>query len=117
MPDGNLIYRRGEIRSCESRSHSRRRSKKIRACVIVQNDVGKRYSLLTVVMPLLPGTKNAPYVVNVQATATNGLDRDRYIDVGQIRAVDSSRILGLVGVLEKQYWESIRAALNVVLGF
>jgi mRNA interferase MazF len=28
-------------------------------------------------MPLLPGTKNAPYVVNVQATATNGLDRDR----------------------------------------
>lgn len=39
------------------------------------------------------------------------------IDVRQIRAVNSSRILGLVGVLEEQYWESIRAALNVVLGF
>lgn len=117
MPDGNLIYRRGEIRWVNLDPTVGAEAKKIRACVIVQNDVGNRYSLLTVVMPLLPGTKNAPYVVNVQATSTNSLDRDRYIDVGQIRAVDSSRILGLVGVLEDQYWESIQAALNVVLGF
>lgn len=117
MPDGNLTYRRGEIRWVNLDPTVGAEAKKIRACVIVQNDVGNRYSLLTVVMPLLPGTKNAPYVVNVKATLTNGLDRDRYIDVGQIRAVDSSRILGLVGVLEDQYWESIQAALNVVLGF
>ncbi|GAX39236.1 transcriptional modulator of MazE/toxin MazF [Tolypothrix sp. NIES-4075] len=39
------------------------------------------------------------------------------IDVGQIRAVDHSRILGLVGMLEQEYWEIIQTALNVVLGF
>jgi mRNA interferase MazF len=41
----------------------------------------------------------------------NGLDQDRYIDVGQIRSI------GLVGVLEEEYWESIRTALNIVLEF
>ncbi len=117
MPDGNLLYRRGEIRWVNLDPTVGAEAKKIRGCVIVQNDVGNRYSLLTVVMPLLPGTKNAPYVVNVKATQTNGLDRDRYIDVGQIRAVDGIRILGLVGILEEQYWDSIRAALDVVLGF
>ncbi len=65
----------------------------------------------------MPGVKNAPYVVNVKATPTNGLDRDRYIDVGQIGSLDNSRILGLVGVLEEEYWESICLAMNVVLGF
>jgi|GEM_PF-4571608 hypothetical protein len=47
----------------------------------------------------------------------NGLDQDRYIDVGQIRSIDNSRVLGLVGVLEEEYWDLIRAALNIVLEF
>ncbi|MEH2027777.1 hypothetical protein [Nostoc sp.] len=51
------------------------------------------------------------------ATPNNGLDQDRFIDVGQIRAVGHSRILGLLGVLESEYWELIHTALNVVLGF
>jgi mRNA interferase MazF len=66
-------------------------------------------------MPFRPGSKQAAYVVNVKATLTNGLDQDRFIDVGQIRAVDHSRILGLVGMLEQEYWEIIHTALNVVL--
>ena len=41
----------------------------------------------------------------------------RFIDVGQIRGVDHSRVLGLVGMLEQEYWEIIHTALNVVLGF
>lgn len=76
-----------------------------------------QYGLLTIVMPFRPGSKQAPYVVNVKATPTNGLDRDRFIDVAQIRSVDRRRVLGLVGVLEEEYWEPIRTALNVVLGF
>lgn len=32
------------------------------------------------------------------------------IDVGQIHAVDHSRVLGLVGMLEQEYWEIIHTA-------
>jgi mRNA interferase MazF len=117
MPKGNLSYQRGEIRWVKLDPTVGAEAQKTRPCLIVQNDVMNQYGSLTVVMPFRPGTKNAPYVVNVLASSTNGLDQDRYIDVGQIRSIDNSRVLGLVGVLEDEYWEMIRAALNIVLDF
>jgi mRNA interferase MazF len=117
MPGSNLTYRRGEIRWVNLDPTVGAEAKKIRACLIVQNDIMNQYGLLTIVMPFRPGSKQAPYVVSVKATPNNGLDQDRFIDVGQIRAVDNSRILGLVGVLESEYWELIHTGLNVVLGF
>ncbi|HLO86333.1 MAG TPA: type II toxin-antitoxin system PemK/MazF family toxin [Nostocaceae cyanobacterium] len=117
MPSGSLTYKRGEIRWVNLDPTVGAEAKKIRACLIVQNNIMNQYGLLTIVMPFLPGTKKAPYVVNVIATAENNLDQDRFIDIGQIRTVDNSRILGLIGVLEAEYWEQIRTALNIVLGF
>jgi mRNA interferase MazF len=117
MPKGNLTYRRGEIRFCKLDPTVGTELRKTRSCLIVQNNIMNQHGLLTVVMPFRPGTKNAPYVVNVVASAINGLDQDRYIHVGQIRSIDNSRVLSLVGVLEEEYWQSIRAALNIVLEF
>ncbi len=117
MPNGTLVYQRGEIRWVKLDPTVGAEAQKTRSCLIVQNDVMNQYGSLTVIMPFRPGTKNAPYVVNVKATTNNGLDQDRYIDVGQIRSVDNSRVLALVGVLEDEYWEAIRAALDIVLNF
>ncbi|MEA5507436.1 type II toxin-antitoxin system PemK/MazF family toxin [Halotia wernerae UHCC 0503] len=117
MPKGNLTYRRGEIRFCQLDPTVGTELRKTRSCLIVQNDIMNQYGSLTIVMPFRPGNKNAPYVVNVVASAINGLDQDRYIDVGQIRSIDNSRVLSLVGVLEEKYWESINTALNIVLKF
>ncbi|OUL19627.1 PemK family transcriptional regulator [Nostoc sp. RF31YmG] len=117
MPGSNLTYRRGEIRWVNLDPTVGAEAQKIRACLIVQNDIINQYGLLTIIMPFRPGSKQAPYVVNVKATANNGLDQDRFIDIGQIRAVDNRRVLGMLGVLEDEYWDQIRTALNVVLGF
>lgn len=117
MPNGILSYRRGEIRWVNLDPTVGAEAKETRSCLIVQNDIGNRHGLLTVIMPLLPGVKQAPYVVNVQPTSANGLDKNRYIDVGQIRAIDHRRILSLVGVLEANYWSLIQTALDTVLGF
>lgn len=117
MPEGELRYRRGEIRWVRLDPGLGAEARKTRSCLIVQNDAGNRYGLLTVIMPLLPGAKQAPYIVNVKATTDNGLDQDRYVDVGQIRSVDHRRVQGLVGNLEAHYWPRIQEALNVVLGF
>ncbi|AFZ25530.1 growth inhibitor [Cylindrospermum stagnale PCC 7417] len=117
MPGSNLTYRRGEIRWVNLDPTVGAEAYKTRSCLIVQNDIMNQYGLLTIVMPFRPGSKQAPYVVNVKATSINGLDQDRFIDVGQIRSVDNSRILGLTGLLEEEYWEPIHTALNIVLGF
>ncbi|WP_245927286.1 type II toxin-antitoxin system PemK/MazF family toxin [Aphanothece hegewaldii] len=63
------------------------------------------------------GNKQAPYVVNIYASKRNGLDQDRFLDVGQIRAVDGQRVLGKIGILEEFYWPQIRTALEIVTGF
>jgi len=117
MPNGILTYQRGEIRWVKLDPTLGVETKKTRACLIVQNDVSNRHSLLTIVMPFLAGTKSAPYAINVVATSLNGLDRNRYIDVAQIRGVDHQRVMDLIGVLEQEYWEQIRIALDIMLGF
>lgn len=117
MPQGDLTYRRGQIHWVRLDPTVGAEIQKTRSCLIVQNDTMNQYGMLTIVMPFRPGTKKAPYVVNVQATSINGLDQDRFLDVAQIRAVDGQRILGQLGVLEEHYWQQIRNALDIVLGF
>jgi mRNA interferase MazF len=85
--------------------------------LIVQTDVMNQYGLLTIVLPLLPGHKQAPYAVNVIPTEQNGLDQNRYLDLGQIRSVSHQRIAGLLGHLEDDYWQEIHLGLEIVLGF
>ena len=117
VPKGELTYQRGQIRWVRLDLTVGAEAQKTRSCLIIQNDIMNQYDLLTVVIPFRPGSKQAPYTVNVKATLTNGLDRDRFLDIAQIRAIDGQRVLELVGILEEQYWQQIEAALNIVLGF
>ncbi|NJO94110.1 MAG: type II toxin-antitoxin system PemK/MazF family toxin [Hydrococcus sp. RM1_1_31] len=117
MPRGNLTYRRGEIHWVRLDPTVGAEVQKTRSCLIIQNDIMNQYGLLTVVIPFRPGNKQAPYVVNVKASPTNGLDKDRFLDVAQILAIDGQRVLGVVGTLEAHYWQEIQAALDIVLGF
>jgi mRNA interferase MazF len=117
MPQGKLTYRRGEIRWVRLDPTIGAEAQKTRACLIVQNNTMNQHGLLTIIMPLLPGQKKAPYVVNIRATAENGLDGDRHVNIAQIRSVSCERILGQLGVLEDDYWRQIQVALNIVLDF
>ena len=117
MPLGNLVYKRGDIRWIRLDPTVGAEAQKTRSCLILQNDIINQYGQLTIVVPFRPGSKQAPYAVNVKATPTNGLDKDRFLDVGQLRAVDNQRVLGQLGILEKHYWQQLRTALDIVLGF
>lgn len=117
MPRGELTYQRGQIRWVRLDPTVGAEVQKTRSCLIVQNDIMNQHGLLTIVIPFRPGSKQAPYVVNVKASCTNGLDKDRFLDIAQIRAVDGQRVLAVVGMLEEEYWQQIRVALDIVLGF
>ena len=117
MPNGTLTYQRGEIRWVKLDPTIGVEIQKTRSCLILQNDTMNQYGQLTIAIPFRPGTKQAPYVVNVLASTSNGLDRDRCLDVAQIRSIDGQRVLGLVGILEDNYWQQIEDALSIVCGF
>jgi mRNA interferase MazF len=117
MPNGALTYQRGEIRWVKLDPTIGAEIQKTRSCLILQNDTMNQYGQLTIAIPFRPGTKKAPYVVNVSASSSNGLDQDRFLDIAQIRSIDTQRVLGLVGMLEDKYWQQIQAALLIVCGF
>jgi mRNA interferase MazF len=117
MPNGNLRYRRGEIWWVNLDPTVGNETAKKRPCVILQNDIGNARSNTTMVAPLLKGSKTYPFVVNVVATAANGLDESRGIHLEQMRVVDDRRIDNKLGMLEEKYWREIEQAVGIVLGF
>ena len=116
MPRGELVYRRGEIWWVDLDPARGVETKKTRPCLILQNDLGNKQSSLTTVAPFL-ATKNYPFVVNIRPSPKNNLDRERGLNLCQIRAIDSTRVLNKIGELEDFYWDEIKAALLVQLGF
>jgi mRNA interferase MazF len=109
-------YKRGEIWWVKLDPSVGVEAAKTRACLILQNDMGNKASLITTVVPFL-ASKDYAFVVNVLPTDENGLDRERGLHFNQIRSIDRSRVISKIGNLENSYWQQIQAAINVQLGF
>jgi mRNA interferase MazF len=96
-------YKRGEIWWVDLNPTIGSEAGKIRPCLILQNDVGNQSSTTTIVAPFMPGSKTYPFTVNVVPTAQNGLDKDRYINLSQLRVVSEQRVSSRLGKLEDAY--------------
>lgn len=81
---------------------------------MLQGDLVNAQSKTVIVAPLLPNHKPWPFAVNLEPTQENGLDKNRHINLKQLRAVDVSRIGRKQGKLESQYLDAIKAALTIV---
>ena len=95
-------------------------TQKQRPCVIVQADLVNLKSRTVIVAPLLPEHKDWPFAVNIEPSPENGLDKERHINVKQLRSVDRSQFSNVFsnrqGVLEKKYLQPIHGALKTVFG-
>ena len=89
-------------------------TKKLRPCVVIQGDLVNVGSRTLIVAPLLPDHKDWPFAVNIVPTKANGLDKNRHINLKQLRSVDVSRMRNKQGVIEGRYLDVIRQALFVV---
>ena len=116
MNSDSLSYKRGEIWWVKLDPGVGVEAGKTRACLILQNDLGNKASKITTIVPFLAKT-NYSFVVNVLPTPENGLDRERGLHFNQIRSVDRSRVTSKIGKLEDIYWNEIKAAIDIQLGF
>ena len=91
-------------------------TRKKRPCVVLQSDMMNRETRTVIVAPILPNHKDWPFVVNVTPTKKNGLDKDRHINLKQLRAIDISRIGNRQGLLEEHYFKSIKETIAIILG-
>jgi mRNA interferase MazF len=86
-----------------------------RPALVIQNDVGNKYSSTTIVATCSTKfTKSYPFQVFVEARES-GLPDDCIIDLGQIITVDKSRLLRKCGKLSKDKMHEVNKALQISL--
>lgn len=86
-----------------------------RPCVILQNDIGNRYSGTTIIAPMTTKLKHRlPTHVQI-STADKGLNLNSVIMTEQIRVVDKQRFGNFVCRLSKETMERVDKAIEISL--
>ena len=90
---------------------------KTRPCVVIQNDVGNRFSPI-VIVAAITGAQNVPrpYPVDVPVQkGEGGLAKDSVVQCNQIRSVDEKRLVRTLGQLRPATMARVDTALRISL--
>ena len=89
---------------------------KSRPAVVIQNDIGNKYSPVIIVVPIASVKeiiKPLPITIFVER-GEGGLKSDSYVDCGQIRTIDKEkRLITKLGSLSKLKMEEINKAIKI----
>ena len=89
---------------------------KIRPALVIQNDIGNKYSPVTIVAPITGRqSKSYPWEVGI-TQKESGLALNSSILLNQIRTVDKIRLRNKVGGLSKAKILEVDKAIKVSLG-
>jgi len=91
---------------------------KARPAVIIQNDVGNKFSPVTIIAPISSKkeiTKPLPIMIFLEK-GEGGLQEESYADCGQIRTIDKNeRLITKFGSISKSKMNEIDKALKISL--
>lgn len=88
----------------------------IRPVVVVQNNVGNKYSNTVIVLPITSRVKKKlPTHVSISKNKY-GLEKDSIILVEQIRTLDKSRLKERIGRVDKKVLDEIKNAVIISCG-
>jgi mRNA interferase MazF len=110
--------RRGETYLCSFDPTIGHEIKKTRPALVIQNDIGNRYSQLTIVAAVTSTVSPVAYPVEVVVapTATNGLQAQSSIRLDQVRTVDRKRLVKRLGKVDSPTLERVDEAIKISLG-
>ena len=90
----------------------------IRPVLVVQNDVGNRYSPTVIVLVVTGQVNKTRLPTHVPVAAGNtGLQKDSVVLAEQIRTLDKRRLREKIGSLEPEVMQKVSEAMMVSLGF
>lgn len=90
--------------------------KKSRPAVIIQNDIGNKFSSLTIIAPITSQGIEKVYPIEVLLTKNSGLVKESKVLLNQIRAVDKRRLIKKLGHVAEETMRDIDEALKMSLG-
>ncbi len=90
----------------------------VRPVLVVQNDVGNKYSPTVIVAAITSRLSKAKLPTHIFLPAEEfGLEKDSVVLLEQIRTLDKSRLLHKIGDLGLKNMKEVDKALLVSLGF
>jgi mRNA interferase MazF len=108
--------RRGDIFTVDFEPVRGSEQGKVRPALVIQNDIGNRYSPTIIVAAITSG-KYSHFDVNVVVKAPEGgLTNDSLILLNQIRTIDKTRLGRYWGRLSPQTMEEVDTALKISVG-
>ena len=111
MNDINI--KRGEIFYADLNPVIGSEQEGIRPVLIIQNDIGNKYSPTVIGVPITSAIKkiNLPTHIPISASIA-GLSKNSIILVEQIRTLDKSRLKNKIGMLDPLTLEKVKKALK-----
>ena len=86
----------------------------IRPVIIIQNDIGNKYSPTVIVAAITSQINKAKLPTHIELSAENyGLQKDSVVLLEQIRTIDKSRLIEFIGVLNESEMNRITEALRI----
>lgn len=112
----NKQVHRGELFYCDLGTTLGSEQGGIRPVLILQNDVGNRFSPTTIVAPLTTKLGKAVLPTHVLIKQQQGLTSDSIVLLEQIRTIDKNRLRGYVGTLDRDAMNEIGRAVEISMG-
>jgi mRNA interferase MazF len=89
----------------------------VRPVLIVQNDVGNKYSPTVIVSAITSQINKAKLPTHVEISFNEyGLNKDSVILLEQIRTIDKKRLREKIGCLDEDMMMKVEAGLQISLG-
>ena len=113
---GNNIVRRGDIYYADLSPVVGSEQGGIRPVLIVQNDVGNRYSPTVIAAAITSKTAKARLPTHIEIGPDAGLSKSSVILLEQIRTIDKRRLKDRMGHLDDKTMQQVNDALSVSFG-
>ena len=117
MMKGNPYMKRGQIYYADLDPVRGSEQGGMRPVLIIQNDLGNRFSPTVIVLPLTSRTNKAPLRTHVTVhPPMGGLQKSSVILCEQVRTLEKKRLLGYVGMLRPDKMRQVEQALLIAVG-
>ena len=112
-----MIVKRGDIYYADLRPVVGSEQGGIRPVLIVQNDIGNKFSPTVIAAAITSRTDKAPLPTHIQVDAKDsGLQKDSVVLLEQVRTLDKRRLRTRMGALNERDMERIDYAIFVSFG-
>ncbi|GLI18741.1 MULTISPECIES: type II toxin-antitoxin system PemK/MazF family toxin [Tepidanaerobacter] len=112
-----MLVRRGEIFYADLNPVVGSEQGGIRPVLIVQNDVGNKYSPTVIIAAITSQIDKAKLPTHVELPSKDyGLEKDSVILLEQLRTIDKRRLKQKITILDQEIMKKVDKALKVSLG-